>query len=114
MAINGKINGTKVPGLVNGAEAAEHRVHRRKSVMWAARLETEHGACECSAFDVSAGGAKLRLHGPVTLNSPVRLVLERYGPIPAVAIWRRGATLGLRFTAPEAWIRELLGSALPI
>ena len=110
MAINGKA-GT---GTVNGKSSQERRRSRRKPVMWAARLETAAGAVECAAFDLSLGGAKLRLDVPVALHHPVRLVLERRGIIGAEAVWRRGSTLGLRFTEPAALVRAVLGDALPL
>lgn len=108
------INGTPVDDLVNGTKWAGRRQQRRKPVMWEARLETEIGAFDCAAFDISLGGAKLRLDAPVALHRPLRLVLVRFGMLRAEAAWRRGKTLGLRFAEPPELVRHMLGEALPL
>ncbi|HZT51963.1 MAG TPA: PilZ domain-containing protein [Stellaceae bacterium] len=107
-------NGTITDRMVNGAPAAGRRRSRRKPVMWAARLETEAGDHDCVAFDISAGGAKLRLEARVALNRSVVLVLERFGPLQAETVWRRGTTLGLRFVDRPDAVRRMLGDALPL
>jgi len=108
------INGTSVNGRVNGSSLAGRRRDRRKPVIWAARLETEEGTIDCAAFDISVGGAKLRLEAPVALHRPVRLVLDRFGGLKAEPIWRRGNTLGLRFGEPPEAVRQMLGDALSL
>ena len=110
MAINGKA----AAGAVNGASLKDRREHRRKPVLWAARLETESGTVDCAAFDLSLGGAKLRLEGAVPLHHPVQLVLERHGVIAAEAVWQRDGTLGLRFTEPAEFVRAVLGDTLTL
>lgn len=108
------INGSTIDGTVNGAALTRRRRSRRKPVMWAARLETEDGAHDCAAFDISAGGAKLKLEARVALHRPVLLVLDRFEALRAEAIWRRGNTLGLRFEdTPEA-VRQMLGDTLSL
>jgi PilZ domain len=108
------INGRAETHTVNGKSWQERRRHRRKPVMWTARLETEGGAVACSAFDLSLGGAKLRLDGAVALHRPVLLVLDRHGEIAAEAVWQDGDTLGLRFTDRAEQVRAVLGDALPL
>jgi len=108
------INGTGIKGRVNGASLTGRRRARRKPVIWAARLETEDGTIDCAAFDISVGGAKLRLEEKVALHRPVRLVLDRFGGLRAEPIWRHGNTLGLRFGEPPETIRRMLGEALSL
>ena len=110
MAINGKAVGP----IVDPPAWKDRRQHRRKPVIWAARLETGQGTVPCSAFDVSLSGAKLRLDEPVALHEPVRLVLDHHGVIAAEAVWRRGRTLGLRFTEPADYVRAILGDTLTL
>ncbi len=45
---------------VGGAALADRRRHKRKPVLWAARVETRIGPAECIILDLSLGGAKLR------------------------------------------------------
>ena len=42
---------------------AERRQFRRKAVIWAAKLETDHGVFDCITLDLSLGGARLRCAG---------------------------------------------------
>lgn len=109
------INGTVVADPAMGAATKDRRRRRRKPVIWSARLEIESGIIDCTAFDVSEGGARLRLDGAaVALNRPVRLVLDRFGVFDAETVWRRGTILGLRFTEPSETVRDRLASAIPI
>ena len=107
-------NGTAAAGRVNGTPRQERRRERRKPVMWAARLETAAGAVACVAFDLSLGGAKLRLDETVALHHPAQLVLEHHGVIAAEPVWQEGGVLGLRFTVPAAYVRAVLGDALKL
>lgn len=100
--------------LVDGSQWRGRRAHRRKPVMWAAQLETESGTFDCSAFDLSLGGAKLRLREPVMLRRPVRLVLKRFGTLEAEAVWRRAGTVGLRFAEPAEIVARIFGGTLPL
>lgn len=108
------INGSTIDGMVNGTAFTGRRRSRRKPVLWAARLETEDGAVDCAAFDISLGGAKLRLEARVALHRPVLLVFDRFGGLRAEPIWRRGNTLGLRFGEPPETIRQMLGEMLSL
>jgi hypothetical protein len=106
------VNGSTFHGIVNVAALTSRRRARRKPVLWAARLETEEGAVECAAFDVSLGGAKLRVEAPVALYRPLLLVFDRFGGLKAEALWRRGTIMGLRFDEPPETVRQMLGDVL--
>jgi hypothetical protein len=106
-------SGSAQNGMVNLAATTGRRRSRRKPVMWAARLETEDSeTAECAAFDVSLGGAKVRVEAPVALYRPVLLVFERFGGLRAEPLWRRGSIMGLRFDEQPEFVRQMLGDVL--
>jgi hypothetical protein len=100
--------------LVNGTTWKGRRKHRRKAVLWSARLKAEEGAFDCVAFDLSLGGVKLRLNARIALHRPVKLVLERFGALEGELVWRRAGTIGLRFLTPPDEVGRLLGESLSL
>jgi hypothetical protein len=96
------------------AGASERRRHKRKPVLWAARVEFPGGATECIILDLSLGGAKLRGAAPVTAKQHVTLVIDRFGALQAEVVWARSGHMGLRFTDTPEQIAHILGSTLPL
>jgi hypothetical protein len=96
------------------ARPEERREHKRKPVLWSARVEWNSGAAECIIMDLSLGGAKLR--GPVAAKAhdPVTLVIDRFGTIRAEIVWARMGYIGLRFTDSHDQISHILGTTLPL
>jgi hypothetical protein len=92
----------------------ERRKHKRKPVLWSARVEWSSGAAECIILDLSLGGAKLR--GPVEVKArdTVTLVIDRFGAIRAEVVWAKMGYLGLRFTDSQDQISHILGTTLPL
>ncbi|HEY0329205.1 MAG TPA: PilZ domain-containing protein [Rhodopseudomonas sp.] len=75
----------------------------RKAVQQTGWITLEGGfaARPCVVLDLSASGAKITLESPQALNSKLRLAFSRdarHGRDCEV-VWRRGSTLGLKFTA---------------
>jgi hypothetical protein len=105
--------------LVNGHDALEamwdeKRRHKRKPVLWSARVETDTGAAACIILDLSLGGAKLRVPPQAKANQAVTLVIDRFGAINAVVAWCRSGEMGLRFTDPPEQVAHIIGAALPL
>jgi hypothetical protein len=96
------------------AAASERRRHKRKPVLWAARVETRAGAADCIILDLSLGGAKLRGVAPVIAKQEVMLVIDRFGAIRAEVVWARSGHMGLRFTDKPEQIAHILGTTLPL
>ena len=91
----------------------EYRRFRRKSVILASKLETAHGVFDCVALDLSLGGARLRLDGPVQIVEPVTLVLSKFGRFPSEIVWRNATEAGLQFTEPPEEIAGRFGTTIP-
>jgi len=78
--------------------SSDQRRHARQSGLWSAQLETTSGRrLDCILFDVSAGGAKLRLNEPLAVGEVMTLVSERFGTRGARIAWTGPRQAGLTF-----------------
>ena len=105
------------PWLVSrsdGVTPGGRRRHRRKPVLWRATLELPAGSVDCIAFDLSLGGARLRIDAPVPMRQRGRLIIERYGAIEVEVAWQRPGEAGVRFLDPPWRVARLIGKALPL
>jgi hypothetical protein len=100
--------------VVGGATPADRRQHKRKPVLWAARIETRDGPSECIILDLSLGGAKLRSAASVTAHEEVTLVIDRFGALNGEVMWARSGRMGLRFTDAPDQIAHIIGATLPL
>ena len=100
--------------LVGGASPADRRQHKRKPVLWAARIETLDGPSECIILDLSLGGAKVRSPAPVKAKETVTLVIDRFGALNAEVMWARSGRMGLRFVDAPDQIAHIIGASLPL
>lgn len=74
------------------------RRHTRRSSLWSAQLETTSGRrLDCILFDVSLGGAKVRLDEPVAVGEVMTLVSNRLGSRAARITWTAPRYAGLKF-----------------
>jgi len=77
---------------------SEQRCHARQSGLWSAHLETTSGQrLHCLLFDVSEGGARLRLDEPVAVGEILTLVSRRFGTRGVRIVWRGQRQAGLCF-----------------
>jgi hypothetical protein len=77
---------------------SEQRRHARQSGLWSAQLETTSGRrLDCMLFDVSAGGARLRLNEPLAVGEVMTLVSERSGTRGVRVAWAARRHAGLSF-----------------
>ncbi len=80
----------------------ERRESERFPIMMRASVMAGDVNLEATIFDVSAGGAKVRLDGtdipaPENMAQNVILHIPAYGEVPADVVWRDEEYLGLRF-----------------
>ncbi len=83
-------------------ECPEHRVrkHPRIRVLKGARLHFKNklSSIDCMIRDISAGGARLRLSGPVGLPQRFDLMMNCTGDkFPARLVWSKGSEAGISF-----------------
>lgn len=74
----------------------------RRSVQQAGWITLDGGfaARPCQVLDLSASGAKITVADPTSITTKLRLGFSRDGRSgrPCDVVWRRGQTLGIKFT----------------
>ncbi|HZT51090.1 MAG TPA: PilZ domain-containing protein [Stellaceae bacterium] len=100
--------------VVGGASPADRRQHKRKPVLWAARIETQDGPSDCIILDLSLGGAKLRSAAEVAAQDMITLVIDRFGALNAEVMWARSGKMGVRFVDAPDQIAHIIGGSLPL
>lgn len=85
----------------------------RVSVVLRATLYTPEDQRHCVVMDISAGGARLRGAGPMELETPVTLYIDRFGEFPANVVWHDGEQTGVGFLQHPREVVERLCERLP-
>jgi len=93
------------PEFIGGS--ADARGYRRRSVLWPARLIVGRHDFQCQIWNMSLGGARVRLDLPIREGAAVRLLIAGRGEIPATVRWFRNDTAGLSFNVPVEEVRLL-------
>ena len=82
----------------------ERRQHGRLEILWWGEVEIQSERLGCSVFDLSAGGAKLRIKDtdPAALSGrDLVLALPPFGRFAAQVQWTASPLLGIRFAAAD-------------
>ncbi len=93
------------PEFIGGS--ADARGYRRRSVLWPAKLIVGSHDFQCQIWNMSLGGARVRLDLPIREGAAVRLIIAGRGEIPATVRWFRNDTAGLSFNIPAEEVRLL-------
>ncbi len=84
-------------------ETDETRRFKRRSVLWPAKLHIGKHELSCQIWNLSLGGARVRVDLPLQEGVKIILVLKDRGEIPATVAWAKGELLGVAFDiGPEA------------
>lgn len=89
-----------MPGLPKQEKA---RAINRRRVLKAGVIayNGRHVTLECGIRDMSETGAKLNVSGSIAAPDTFELLIELDAiSVPCEVVWRRGAEVGVRFTAP--------------
>ncbi len=94
-------------GLERGFLATEkgmtyNRAHPRYETDYPGKFSMGDRFVDCVVLNISVGGAKIRVAGPVTripvaTAAPVRLRIERIGEFSGRVVWHNGTTMGIQF-----------------
>ena len=96
-----------------GPEDDGHRQHKRTAVLWQATLDCGDAPVECQVFNLSPGGAKLRLSEPITRRSMVQLEGQRFGSFSARIVWHQDDWIGVSFMDEPTQVADSLSTVLP-
>jgi len=94
-----------MPSATAGAAAVavEQRRDERHSGVWSVQLETTSGRrLDGIVFDISSGGAKLRLDEPVVAGDVMTFISKRFGKRSARVAWTAPRHVGLTFLSEVA------------
>ena len=89
------------------------RGSERKRVLWDATLHENDRILRCTACDISAGGAKVRITERLAVNSQVVLTIDRLGSFPGEIRWQNENYVGICFLEEASTIEERLRRATP-
>ncbi|WP_262692341.1 PilZ domain-containing protein [Kordiimonas aestuarii] len=95
-------------------QGSDNRRHRRRSVLWPAKLTVGKHTVSCQIWNLSLGGARVRVDLPLKEGSEIILTVADRGDIPALVAWAQGESLGIRFSVAEEVIRKMFADRLHI
>jgi hypothetical protein len=86
------------PAGSNGAAAGhEQRRHIHKKVIWSGRVASTIGERQCTIFNISRGGAMIRLDATLDRCSNVELTIPAVGKLPGWVVWSSYDRAGIQF-----------------
>lgn len=96
---------SKERGFVGGS--ADARIHRRRSVLWPARLIVGSHEFRCQVWNMSVGGARIKIDVPLKAGTEVLLKVMGRADLPATIQWCEGEAAGLSFRISADEVRLL-------
>jgi hypothetical protein len=95
------------------SDAINRRRFPRTSVLWPGQLNKPDGRSECMIFNLSAGGAKVRVDESIELNTDLTLRVGQFGEFCGTVVWKAKNLLGISFTTNAREVGARLGGTLP-
>ncbi len=77
------------------------RQHHRLKVLWWAQIDIGAKRLSCSVFDLSPGGARVRLPHVFSAQQPARLTMPPYGEFDGELAWVEDGLAGIQFAQAE-------------
>ena len=106
MADKGMLDSKSVTDADNGI--SNRRAHPRRSVLWPAKVTVGKHMFVCQVWNVSLGGARIKVDIPLRIGSKVLISVMSRPLVPAVIAWTEDEALGLEFETDIEEIRALL------
>ncbi|PCI61627.1 MAG: hypothetical protein COB37_08045 [Kordiimonadales bacterium] len=97
-----------------GNDPGDHRNFRRRSVLWPAQLLIGQHSFTCQIWNLSLGGARVRIDLPFQEGTSLRLVIADRGEIPSVVAWSVEGSMGLKFQVGKNVVREMFKDRLHV
>ena len=91
----------------------ERRRHKRAHVLFSGQLVSGNQSATGILFDVSAGGARMRLANPLETGSAITLRLANRLDFHVEVAWHQDQMCGLKFRETAAKIAATLAGLLP-
>lgn len=87
----------------------DRRRHRRRVVVWKARLAAGSHQFVCWIRNVSPTGMMIQVDLPLAVHSAVRIETDKYGAFDGFIAWTSEALHGIAFVEPPERIRARFG-----
>lgn len=87
--------------------SADARAHRRRSVLWPACLKVGQHDFSCQIWNMSLGGARIKIDIPIKDGADVVLTIAGRGDLPAKVCWSETGVAGLEFQMSTDEVRVL-------
>lgn len=95
------------------APIENRREFGRTLVLMSGTVYSEREVGPCAIFNLSLGGAKLRVSEPLPAGFPVTLTISRSGVFRGEVVWQDDRLAGIRFLDSPRNVARVLGEFLP-
>lgn len=95
-------------------DGRDSRDFRRRSVLWPAKIVVGTHEFSCQIWNLSLGGARVRMDLPIQEGTSVTLSISDRGELAAKIAWARDGSLGLDFTVKADVIKTMFEDRLHI
>ncbi|NVJ68870.1 MAG: PilZ domain-containing protein [Alphaproteobacteria bacterium] len=102
------------PVAEDQAQGEDSRQFKRRSVLWPAKLRVGKHELSCQIWNLSLGGARVRVDLPLQEGVEIELSLSGRGDIPATVVWAKGELLGVAFEVGPEVIRRMFEDRLHV
>jgi|GEM_PF-534064 len=104
----------KAPAAKPKADDADSRRFKRRSVLWPAKIRVGKHELSCQIWNLSLGGARVRVDLPLQDGVEIELILTGRGEIPATVAWAKGELLGVAFNVGPEVIKRMFEDRLHV
>lgn len=104
----------KEPKKADRAGSRDNRDFRRRSVLWPAKIIVGTHEFSCQIWNLSLGGARVRMDLPIQEGTDVTLSISDRGELAAQVAWARDGSLGLDFVVAADVIKNMFEDRLHI
>lgn len=103
-----------VPNTAEKSQGEESRQFKRRSVLWPAKMRVGKHELSCQIWNLSLGGARVKVDLPLQEGVEVIISLAGRGEIPATVAWAKGELLGIAFDVGAEVIRRMFEDRLHV
>jgi len=86
------------------------RQHERKDTRFTARVLIGAHSVTGRVVNISVGGAKIEVDGPIPRDSEITLSIEHFGDYAARVVWAHQQAVGIKFTEPPDVMADVVGA----
>lgn len=97
---------TDMQDVTHESNGEDSRYYQRRSVLWPAKLRLNSHEITCQVWNLSLGGARVRIDLPIQTGTDLTLYISGRGEFPATVSWNKDNAMGISFRCSAAKIQE--------